>query len=113
MKPRLTLSGEAEHWPTPNAHDGRRPGSDEISTQGRNLKREAEQWATPTSRDWKDGAEPSEVVKTNSLLGRQAPRAMHGPAFPSATGPRRLNPRFVAWLMGWGELTGYGYSETE
>lgn len=30
------------NWSTPNAHDGRRPGSDATSTQGRNLKREAE-----------------------------------------------------------------------
>lgn len=34
-------------WPTPQAHDGRRLGSDEGSTQGRNLKRESEKWATP------------------------------------------------------------------
>lgn len=30
------------NWSTPSAHDGRRPGSDDGSTQGRNLKREAE-----------------------------------------------------------------------
>ena len=30
------------NWSTPSAHDGRRPGSDDTSTQGRNLKREAE-----------------------------------------------------------------------
>jgi hypothetical protein len=30
------------NWSTPSAHDGRRPGNDDTSTQGRNLKREAE-----------------------------------------------------------------------
>lgn len=38
------------NWSTPSAHDGRRPGSDEGSTQGRNLKREAEiSWPTPNT----------------------------------------------------------------
>ena len=65
------------------------------------LPAQAEKWATPTSRDHKDGADPSENVPTNSLLGRQAPRAT-GPAFPQDSGlPRRLNPAFVEWLMGW------------
>jgi hypothetical protein len=36
------------NWSTPNAHDGRRPGSDEGSTQGRNLKREAESFVADT-----------------------------------------------------------------
>jgi hypothetical protein len=34
----------SEAWSTPSAHDGRRPGSDAASTQGRNLKREAEEF---------------------------------------------------------------------
>jgi len=42
-----TLTQAAAMWPTATAHDGRRPGSEEGSTQGRNLKREAEQWQTP------------------------------------------------------------------
>lgn len=108
--PKHRLETAADMWPTPNAHDGRRPGSDATSTQGRNLKREAEeQWSTPTSRDWKGATEPSEAVPTNSLLGHQAPRAMHGVPFPLNSGPRRLNPLFVAWLMGpyWLALIGY------
>ena len=38
-------------WPTANAHDGRRPGSDDTSTQGMNLKRDAENWPTPSAMD--------------------------------------------------------------
>lgn len=55
-------------------------------------------WATPTARDHKDGADPSEVVPTNGLLGRQAPRVT-GQMSPNTSG-LRLNPRFVEWLMG-------------
>jgi hypothetical protein len=58
-------------WPTPNAHDGRRPGVDDLSTQGGNLNREAGAWGTPTSRDWKDGTS-ADTVPENGLLGRQA-----------------------------------------
>ena len=60
-------------------------------------------WATPTGRDYKDGANPSPAVKTNSLLGRQAPRTpMPGEQFSNEdqTSPRRLNYRFVEILMG-------------
>lgn len=39
------------NWSTPSAHDGRRPGSDETSTQGRNLKREAEALAHAQDAD--------------------------------------------------------------
>src|SRR5215831_20473430 len=40
----VTCVSESSSWPTPNAHDGRRPGSDATSTQGANLKRDAENW---------------------------------------------------------------------
>lgn len=42
-------------WATPNAHDGRRPGSDDTSTQGANLKRDAELWTTPQAHDERGG----------------------------------------------------------
>lgn len=41
------LGGQAKAWATPNAHDGRRPGVDEHSTQGGNLQRDAAVWPTP------------------------------------------------------------------
>src|SRR3990170_3879094 len=40
---------ECSLWPTTNAHDGRRPGSDATSTQNGNLKLDAEQWQTPAT----------------------------------------------------------------
>lgn len=57
-------------------------------------------WMTPTSRDHKDGTDPSDVVETKGLLGRQAPR-WTGQEYQSGAGPRRLNPVFTEWLMGW------------
>ena len=68
---------------------------------------QAPMWATPQSRDYKDGADPAATIPTNGLLGRQAPRtAMAGPESSQSDptsppqSPRRLNPRFVEWLMG-------------
>lgn len=115
-------------WSTASAHDGSRPGSDASSTQGRNLKREAEtlldwdctcgaagdgdvpadllslptgltQWPTPQanadagSRNCEGsaahaGTSLADAVTTgSSRTGRQG-------------NTRRLNVRFVCWLMG-------------
>ena len=86
------------------------PGHEQGSTQGANLKRSAEQWATPSARDadkW-HYREPGHARQVNLSgqasyeAGRQAPRMMRaGEVFPSDSGPRRLNPQFVEWLMGW------------
>lgn len=116
--PKSLLAQAQAAWPTAtsNMHTG-------AGTQGRNggmnLQTATAQWATPTSRDWKDGSDPSSAVATNSLLGRQAPRTqMHGDECSQSgqTSRRRLNYRFVTWLMGWPEgwveLTSYTSSET-
>ena len=100
-----TLAGRAANWQTPNAAAEAPNLGSNIKNGPKSLLAQAE-WATPTSRDWKDGANPSSAVATNSLLGRQAPRMpMAGDeSLPSApTSRRRLNPRFVEWLMGWGD----------
>jgi hypothetical protein len=88
--------------------------------QAKSATERAMQWGTPTSRDWKDGASPSMEAPTNGLLGRQAPRtAMPGDESLPAdqTSRRRLNPRFVEWLMGWPDgylaLTSSTFSVTE
>ena len=107
LRDQVVVNAGERTWPTPSAHDGRRPGSDATSTQGGNLKREGENWATPQARDYKDGADPAATIPTNGMLGRQAPRtAMAGPESSQSdqTSPpqsaRRLNPSFVEWLMG-------------
>lgn len=68
---RPALAKMVQHWPSPTAHDGRRPSLDVHSKQGANLSREVAQWGTPTTRDFKDGACQDADVKENGLLGRQ------------------------------------------
>jgi hypothetical protein len=58
-------------WPSPNAHDGRRPGADLKSTQGANLNRDVHGIRVQLSN-----------AETESTAGY------------------RLNPYFSAWLMG-------------
>lgn len=164
---------QATGWATPNAHDGRRPGSDATSTQGANLKRDAELWATPcvpnggrtmseedvlnkgttpkgkrqvglemqgryfptpASRDWRSEKGGDKTLEHfNRPAGPSLPAFVeHSPQAPAipdgptssesdltslrhlslqnaASAPkRRLNPRFVEFLMGfpigWTEL---------
>ena len=95
---------QAKAWPSPTSIDHRPPHPSE-SGQAR-LRYEAGTWATPTSRDHKGGADPSEKVATNSLLGRQAPRTpMPGRNSLNASPDSHqqsqvLNPAFVEWLQG-------------
>ena len=98
------LSEQLENWPTPTASDKNGPG---LHGQGQPDLRTTVTWATPKARDYKDGADPAATIPTNGLLGRQAPRtAMAGPESSQSDptsppqSPRRLNPRFVEWLMG-------------
>ncbi|AJP72292.1 hypothetical protein [Sphingomonas hengshuiensis] len=44
----VMLANQARAWSAPTAHDGRRPGADLHSTQGRNLSREVSNWPAPT-----------------------------------------------------------------
>lgn len=101
----LLLPGQAVAWPTPrsspNENRTTKPAPSHLNrTHGRALAAEAAAWATPSARDHKDGADPSPLAPTNSLLGRQAPRSGIVGRESSAAG-RRLNPLFVEWLMGW------------
>lgn len=86
-------------WPTPTANSMTGSG-----TQGRqggvNLQTKVSLWATPIARDWKDGANLSLKVPTNSMLGRQAPRSGVSGIGASDNGCHQLNPIFVEWLMG-------------
>ena len=97
-KPRIALAGAAKAWATPNAHDGRRPGADMKSTQGANLSRQAPEIPP-------DGPLSSPLAPTLSQR-YQSPRAgkkgVPGQSARHRGQPKgkRLNPRFVEWLMG-------------
>ena len=97
----VALSRKVMVWQTPAIADtegGRMARSGERSDELL-LKGQAQAWGTPTARDHKDGASTLENTPVNGLLGRQVLTAT-GPASPSDSGPRRLNPAFVEWLMG-------------
>ena len=97
------LKNTAINWRTPNASDGEGGIMEWRDGKAAKLKlrdhsvHAVKSWATPTTRDWKDGSAKSENVPTNSLLGRQAPRAMSSGNESQIT----LNPQFTNWLMGW------------
>lgn len=102
-------------WPTPNAHDGRRPGADLASTQGGNLSRDAALWPTPASRDYRTPNSQESQESRKHTGGEQLPNFVEHhfshPVLSTLDGralsptdrtlPRRLNPAFACWLMGW------------
>jgi hypothetical protein len=117
-------------WPTANAHDGRRPGVDDKSTQGGNLQRDAAQWGTPNSHarpttarevdhgiqlanqadEWQTPtANPATYTGGNAAGYLCLPgqvKEFSPPVLPPTgetsprTSTRRLNPAFACWLMG-------------
>lgn len=105
---------QATNWPTPDAgkggpRNGKLDGGHQIT-----IAQLAENWLTPQASDAKmamGGKRKPELKPplTGSVL-RPAPLIHAGaPSSPSApTLPRRLNPRFVEWVMGfppeWTEL---------
>ena len=96
------LGREAAMWPSPRSSD---EYNDSLSRkpEKQQLREVATQWATPMAAD--DGRKVTPASHQNSLIKqsanfRQAPQVT-GQASPNTSGPRRLNPRFVAWLMNW------------
>lgn len=65
-----TSGQESLFWPTATAHDGRRPGSDDSSTMGGNLKREADNWQTPRAQEATDC--PRERLRKSPSVSSQA-----------------------------------------
>jgi len=98
----LSLTGQALLWATPMAMDGVKPSAGKRAAD--DLTHQAALWGTPRANDWKDDSPGSAPV--NGFLSRQV-QASETPGQPSSpsdrTSPRRLNPAFVCWLMGWPE----------
>ena len=96
------LKNTAINWRTPSASDGEGGIMEWRDGKAAKLKlrdhsvHAVKSWATPTTRDWKDGS-AKDNSKTNSLLGRQAPRIMEVGKNCQIT----LNPLFTNHLMGW------------
>lgn len=109
--PRSTITSlqvKVRAWPTPMAMDSEQSGS--ASLKDPTLNRMAVTWPSPSSRDDKGvdipgrhgGASLSHATQT-SQFSHRAPLTANGPlsSTSSPTSPRRLNPAFVCWLMGW------------
>lgn len=107
--------GKPQGWPTPTAHDGRRPGVDIHSTQGGDLSRGVALWRTPSASliDPKPegtkltGRTPQDpqIGIADQVMATEwpTPRAnRHGALDSHGKSPIRgsLNPRWVAQLMG-------------
>lgn len=110
---RLTLTGQAQNWPTQRATDGTKGGPNQAGSKGDlMLPSAAAQWPTQASRDYRT---PNSQASRNHTGGEQLPNYVeHHFSHPvlstldgrelSPTGrtlPRRLNPAFGCWLMGW------------
>ena len=112
----LLLPGQAKMWATPRAEERCQQNSRDDYVA---LSRQAPLWPTLRTPDYeskpvtkttfsKNSRPLNEVVCRSSRLDLGC--ETHGGKSSKST--RRLNPRFVAWLMGW-PLTDFGFSEME
>lgn len=113
---RLTLTGQTQHWLTPRATDGTKGGPNQAGSKGDlMLPSAAAQWPTPAGRDYRTPNSQSLADRGHGTKGEQLPNFVEHhfsppvlstldgrPLSPTArTLPRRLNPAFACWLMGW------------
>ena len=92
------LNTQASHWPTPHGMSG----TDRNGKQGSGgeFAKYAQNWPTPDAQraSYSNGHMGPNLRETAQRF-RQDPQ-MNGQESQNDTG-RRLNPRFVEWLMGW------------
>lgn len=111
-----TLGNAAAMWPTPKASSGGANSKlQERGAGGPDLVETVQSWPSPAARDWRSPNSRSSQERRNvqSRRGQQLPNFVEHcfPSLPpapippsgraSSTSTRRLNPRFVEWLMGW------------
>jgi hypothetical protein len=120
----ISLHHKVANWPTPDASPRGNRAADLIvegtnqvrrrksgQQRGMDLETASANWPTPTTRDYKDGTSAA-TVPENGLLGRAAPNWANSRSSPQdqptatdghtcSPSCRRLNPRFVEWMMGW------------
>lgn len=99
------VEGILAGWPSPTAHDGRRPGADVKSTQGGNLSRDvmAVAGCSPTATDASRGVLPPRPQDTGVPLSQQVSglTPSGSSAGTESAGASQLNPAFSLWLMGY------------
>ncbi|KAF1021856.1 MAG: hypothetical protein GAK30_01545 [Paracidovorax wautersii] len=114
----LMLPSAAAQWPTPTMSDSEQAGGKgciDSGKRGHSLHSMAGEWPTPASRDYRTPNSQNSQANRNHTGGEQLPNYVeHHFSHPvrstldgrplSPTGrtlPRRLNPAFACWLMGW------------
>lgn len=118
-KAEMGLDQQSRQWSTPHSHNAHgAPGKGLSSREGRrrDLVREAMVWPSPAARDMKGANSAAHVTRVGgggvkhmdqlanyAVHSRPARRINDGvKSSPQSRGaPRRLNPAFTAWLMGW------------
>lgn len=109
--PRPSLVGRARNWQTPNAAAEAPNLGSNIKHGPKSLLAQAE-WATPTVGNTtggnknRGGDRSDELLlpcQASGLLDRMTQTAGDESSPSAPTSRRRLNPRFVEWLMGWPE----------
>jgi hypothetical protein len=113
-------------WATPNPPargEDSRASKALRGSGGIDLQTQSAQWPTPDANCHKGSTKPgqrvgqldeaAEAIWQPCLSSRPAPPTPDGQT--SSPARRRLNPQFVAWLMGWPALgaSGFAFSETE
>jgi len=117
MKDTAHLTGQAQAWPTPQAHDAQGPKTPEqiaaMRAKGhgvKNLNEMVANWPTPTTRDHKGPPGRGAQLRggrQSSLPATVRDAVVSFPPGQAPTGPngspntRTLNPLFVEALMGW------------
>jgi hypothetical protein len=117
----LPLAMASQMWPnwaTPQQRDGDQRGIQPLSKRlegghAFTLPEQTKEWATPTTQDAKNTHGEHQFQRNSTPLSHQAPAILSDgePSSPSGqTLRRRLNPRFVEWLMGlpvgWTDIEG-------
>jgi site-specific DNA-cytosine methylase len=126
-KGELPLPSQAANWATPQARDHKNPDKPESGNFQRKLQQgytidlnsQASNWPTPVANDDNKTPEAHMAMKARmpggarntitslkvavQVFSPQAQPTQHGPESSSSgpTSPRRLNPAFTEWLMGW------------
>jgi len=115
---RLTLTGQASQWPSPNVQDAEAAGglgAIERGTRGETLHTMTAQWPTPASRDFRTPNSQESQESRTIHGGEQLPNFVEHhflrPVLSTLDGResssntqasrQRLNPAFACWLMGW------------
>lgn len=111
QKRTVGLESQSRHWATPDCNSS----SYSNGKFGMNLREQEATWPTPASRDFRTPNSMSLQERGGETKGEQLPNFVEHhfshpvlstldgrPLSPTArTLPRRLNPAFACWLMGW------------